>query len=614
MMKALEGSTLGRYELKRRIARGGMSEVYLGYDRRVRRYVAIKVLYGSDEAFIRRFEREALAVGALSHNHILTLYDFGEQQPWYYLVMPFIEGGTLRDYLLERECLTLEAAGSFLEQIASALQHAHDNGVFHRDVKPSNILLRQDGYAYLVDFGLAKAKLATESLTHAGAMIGTPEYMAPEQSNGLNDYRSDIYSLGIILYQMLTGRVPFSAESPVAISLKHIQATPTPPSQINTAIPHNVEQVMLKALAKDPEERYQHATAFAAAYIDAVQCERIRISQLDTAHLKVETVPQDAHRETAEHASVHSATTLTALPAPVYNGVPLLPTQPLYFPLVKTPLQTTATIMAMYPPKKRKLRPVLFGIACLLLFASCIPLLVNWEAQQAPHGTSTKHIQSLALQQWATATTQKQTTAQATLAAQARAQATAGITSSIGAGNVLYSSTMLTNDGNWIDDGSQCFFSQGYHVYTSRIHAAAWCYAAQQPYADVIISAQARLLRGDSYGLMFRLNPRSRSFYVLQVNNRGEYRFVRAQGNNPLTWLTLIDWTHSDAIVDGYNHTNAFLIVAIGSQFRFYMNKKLMMTAFTDTTYSSGFLGFFVGGDRKGGVEAVFSQVWIFQK
>src|SRR5689334_6304089 len=114
-MKGLAGSTLGRYELRRRIARGGMAEVYLGYDRRVRRQVAIKVLYVSDEPFIRRFEREALAVGALSHNHILPLYDFGEQQPWYYLVMPYIEGGTLRDYLLEHEHLTLEEAGSFLE-------------------------------------------------------------------------------------------------------------------------------------------------------------------------------------------------------------------------------------------------------------------------------------------------------------------------------------------------------------------------------------------------------------------------------------------------------------------------------------------------------------------
>src|SRR5579862_3353716 len=164
-MKGLEGSTLGRYELRCRIAQGGMSEVYLAYDRRVKRRVAVKVLYGSNEPFVRCFESEALAIGTLSHDHILPLYDFGEQRPWYYLVMPYVEGGTLRDYLLKRGCLTLEEAGSFLEQIASALQYAHDHGVIHRDVKPSNILLRPDGYAYLGDFGLAKARIDTDTVT-----------------------------------------------------------------------------------------------------------------------------------------------------------------------------------------------------------------------------------------------------------------------------------------------------------------------------------------------------------------------------------------------------------------------------------------------------------------
>src|SRR3984893_15675909 len=134
-MRGIEGLTLGRYELGQRIAQGGMAEVYLGYDRRVKRQVAVKVLYGRDESFVRRFEREALAVGALSHDHILPLYDFGEQRPWYYLVMPYVEGGTLRDYLHDKQRLALDEAASFVDQIASALQHAHDQKIIHRDVK-----------------------------------------------------------------------------------------------------------------------------------------------------------------------------------------------------------------------------------------------------------------------------------------------------------------------------------------------------------------------------------------------------------------------------------------------------------------------------------------------
>src|SRR6266702_2173847 len=191
-MKGIEGLTLGRYELGRRVAQGGMAEVYLGYDRRVRRRVAIKVLYGRDESFVRRFEREALAVGTLSHDHILPLYDFGEQRPWYYLVMPYIEGGTLREYLLQRKRLSLEEAASFIDQVASALQYAHDHGVVHRDVKPSNILLRPDGYAYLVDFGLANAMMGAESLTTGVAIVRSPEYTTPERPNEWNNDSSDI--------------------------------------------------------------------------------------------------------------------------------------------------------------------------------------------------------------------------------------------------------------------------------------------------------------------------------------------------------------------------------------------------------------------------------------
>lgn len=629
-MRGIEGLTLGRYELGQRIAQGGMAEVYLGFDRRVKRQVAIKVLYGRDESFVRRFEREALAVGALSHDHILPLYDFGEQRPWYYLVMPYVEGGTLREYLLRRKRLTLEEAASFTDQIASALQYAHTQGVMHRDVKPSNILLRPDGYAYLVDFGLAKAMMGGVALTNSGAMVGTPEYMAPEQSNGVNDYRSDIYSLGVILYQMLTGRVPFTAESPVAVSLKHIQTMPTPPREINSDIPESVEAVILKALAKDPNDRYQETHELSTAYWKALQ--------LEQSHLRSggSTLPLNLFGEQIEkpgegddkNENEDNARQVQCLPSAITRilhdaekAFANPPVTPLLFPLVED-----SKTSQQYPPFNAKnakkphssLQVAVIALLCLLVIASIVPLGMALQAQKPAHPQTNQpthtatHYNGTELTATASAITQVKL--QATLAANARVQVTAGITAPIGAGQVLYADALTSPGGGWIDDGSQCYFStDGYHVQSYQQHTAAWCYSNQILASNAVITAQAQLLHGDSYGIVFRLSPSSDNFYVLEINSQGSYRFVRAMSDNPYNWLTLIDWTHSNAILSSYGHINTFLILAKGSQFRFYINKQLIVTSFSDTAFASGLIGFFVGGDSPGGTEATFSNVGVFQ-
>ncbi len=275
----LLGRALGSCTLKRLIGRGGMGAVYLAQQSRPRRTVAVKVVLPGivleqkpRVEFLARFRREADAIAALDHINIMPIYEYGEQGDTAYLVMPYVTGGTLRDVLEKRGPLSLEEVVSILEQIAAALDSAHTQGIIHRDLKPGNILFHADGRVLLADFGLAKVlKDVTENesnghLTSIGTIIGTPEYLSPEQGTGdAVDYRTDIYSLGVVVYQMLAGRVPFAGTSPVAIAIKHALEDPLPPSHFNPAIPKNVEAVVMKAVAKKPGQRYESAGAFARA-------------------------------------------------------------------------------------------------------------------------------------------------------------------------------------------------------------------------------------------------------------------------------------------------------------------------------------------------------------
>ncbi len=270
-MSQLTLTALGPYRLQSLLGTGGMSEVYRAFDPRLEREVAIKILsptLAGQPGFLERFKREARAAARLDHPHILPIFDFGEERGVTYVVMPLIEGGTLRDRLVQRGVCSLRESLTVLSQMALALHEAHQHGLVHRDVKPANMLLAPGGRALLADFGIACAIADTHDmgLTQNGMGIGTPEYMAPEQARGeVVDRRADVYALGIVLFQVLTGQVPFSDEDGLAIAYKQVSAEPPAPRRLNPTIPPAVEEVILKALAKEPEHRFQTAAEFAEA-------------------------------------------------------------------------------------------------------------------------------------------------------------------------------------------------------------------------------------------------------------------------------------------------------------------------------------------------------------
>lgn len=269
-MQQLEHKTFGHYRLQNRLAKGGMAEVYLARDIETEQIVAVKLAHTASGDYYERFRREVRVLATLSHKHILPVLGYGEHELWYYLVSPYIEYGTLRDRLAHGP-LSLKDAHQIFAQLAEALQYAHDQGIVHRDIKPSNVLMQDGTHVYLADFGLVKEEGVDNNLTLSGYLIGTPEYMAPELAEENASQRSDVYALGILLYQMLAGQVPFKASTPIGIYLRHIRDTPALPSTLNPAIPPIIEDVIMHALEKDPERRFQSVHEFYSAFKHAIE-------------------------------------------------------------------------------------------------------------------------------------------------------------------------------------------------------------------------------------------------------------------------------------------------------------------------------------------------------
>ena len=321
-VNSLVGKSLGQFRIVERIGAGGMATVFKAYQPVLDRYVAVKVLpdyHARDPVFKERFLREARAVARLDHPNIVQIYLFGEDDDIAYIVMQYIDSGTLKDLLKQSGPLPVADALKFMVQAAEGLGSAHQHGIIHRDVKPANMLLRKDGHLLLSDFGIVKILEGTTNLTRVGTGIGTPQYMSPEQGTGQPvDASSDIYSLGIVLFHCLTGRVPFNADSPLTITVKHLNE-PLPVAFLRHAkVPSPIEQVILKMTAKVPAERYQNTAEFISELLRAATAARIQLPwnilppNVEIAEAAVANPPQRANQSQINQSQLRASQPLRA--------------------------------------------------------------------------------------------------------------------------------------------------------------------------------------------------------------------------------------------------------------------------------------------------------------
>jgi serine/threonine-protein kinase len=341
----------GRYRIERKLGAGGMADVYLAEDQELGRRVAIKILndrHAADDSFIERFRREAKNAASLSHPNIVSIYDRGEAEGTYYIAMEYLEGRSLKELIVGRGPAPIKTAIDYTRQILAAVGFAHKHGIVHRDIKPHNVLVGHELRLKVTDFGIARS--GASQMTEVGSIIGTAQYLSPEQARGAQvDQTSDLYSVGVVLYEMLTGQVPFTGDTPLEIAMKHLSEIPRPPSELRPEVPHDLDSIVLRALAKDPSERYQSA--------EEMDADLARVA---------EGLPVDPETETMATAVLSGSGLMAAAPTSVISRPPAQP------PVRAAPPGTTPP--AGYygyegPPRRR--RPIWpWVLSVLLLLAA----------------------------------------------------------------------------------------------------------------------------------------------------------------------------------------------------------------------------------------------------
>ncbi len=621
-MAGLEGKTLDRYTLERLIGRGGMADVYEGYDPFFHRRVAVKVFKREDEELLQRFIREANLMASLSNEHLVPIYGSGQTSlegfTQYYIVMPFMDGGTLRARI-RRSPLPFPEVCQCLRQIGEALDYIHSQGIVHRDIKSSNVLLNAAGQCYLADFGIARLTTDITRLTSTGDVLGTVDYVAPElfEADRKADALSDLYSLGVLLFEMVTGRLPFYAENQIAVVTMHVNKRPPSPRVLNSNVTPQVERVMLKALEKKPEQRYQSAAELAEAFCRAISA----TNKNGISERKAESPTPFIGANRAAPPLI-----LRAPPMPALQEAPPVSPTPNW---VNRPIESSPVGRMQRRPKPanpaRRRVIVIAVIALIVLGIASIPFYILYAnsrnnpgvtptvqtttnsgtqvAGTTPNPTPdlTATAQAVAT---ATAVAQHNATAtaiaRATATAHAQASATAGVIQTATAGTPTYEDPLTdpnnpnTQAAQW-DQNSHCTFAQdGYHVTEGvnlvNLHG---CRESANQYSDATISVDVRIHSGHSGGLFFRVTLDAlgnyNGGYLFEIDTAGHYK-ISAFNSSP---QPLQDWTFTSALKKGFSVKNTLQVIARGSSLLFYAND-IFLVAITDSTYfySSGLIAF----------------------
>ncbi len=557
----LIGKVIGSCLLEKLLGYGGTSAVFLGHQLESQQKVAVKVFLPRTRInaqmqrdFYLRFLQEAESASKLDHPNILPIYSYGEQDGLPFIIMPYMEGGTLSEYVAKQGCLLLSEAQWYLAQIASALDYAHEQGCVHCDVKPANILLDSEGQAMLSDFGIVRLMQpvgengdALHSVTKAPeTLMGTPDYISPEQALALPlDGRSDIYSLGVTLFYLLAGRLPFKADSTIAVALLHVHEPPPVLGLLRVDITPQIDAVIQKALAKKPEDRFQTAMEFSAAFDAAIAASHIvYASTANMSHPRQLLTQVDA-----AHSNHHSA----ALPS------------------------ASLARVRIKPLRQRRFRYQPWFIALLIL-------LVLLTGTATTIGVVASHFASARL-----------------------------IQSTPHAGNTLFND--LADSSNWPTDANHTFFFSGqqYYIQNTSSQFVALALYADHSYSDFQLTVSMSEVKGprngaDYYGIVFRSSAIQSSYYLFEMVawGGGQYQFLRYNGH-----YTTLAGGPAPQLNAGLGKSNTVTIIAKGNTLSFLINGKSVGPPITDASrhaLTSGEIGLYV---EEQGTEVAFSHVYV---